>query len=511
MKNRIYGLETEYGIALIHEDGRWTCDQSSLQSYLEYFRKFFNGQFMANGSRIYVDMDFHPEYCTAECLNILDMIAQDKAGDKMLSKAFNQYSKQQGVGKIHLFKNNVHYTEDEEIQPSTPITFGCHENFLMELRLGERELAPVLVPFLVVRQIIAGAGWVANPDFQSRNIKYTISQRDRFIGEVVSGHTHGGMGRAILCTARWDEPLSDNMRYKRLHLVVGDSNMSELSTYLKMATVGILLEMLEENYPFYDRLASFMPKDPVRAMHWVSGDLTCKKPVIDLIDGKSISAIDMLWVYVKMMEEYEKTRGMSPELLDAFKILTDILQRLEKREIDRETLMEINSQGLDEELDWLIKKSILEYSLKKFDCDWNELEWKKIHSDEREIKVYDQIRTKDLKYHDISEDGLYNDYVALPDLSPFEMRESQIRTPRMVEKEKIEYMEKNPPQNTRAKIRGEFVGFLEKHHLRDKFMISWDSISQQYNYALLNFRAVRLNDPFLTENEELNLVKRTYT
>lgn len=506
MKKRIYGLETEYGVAFILGNGIWLCGDIDIQPFFTHLSWLGTDKlhFLANGSRLYVDMSAHPEYCTAECLSLRDLVAHDKAGEKMLDKISNEYTKHE-VGRIHLFKNNVQHFEGPEHDNGTPVTFGCHENFLIAQSLTESALETVLVPFLVVRQIVTGSGWVANRNFQDQNIKYAISQRSKFIGQKTGAITHGSSPRAILCTARLaGEPHADSQKYKRLHLLVGDSNMSELSTFLKMASTSILLEMMEENYHFMVRVASLMPQDPVNALHLVSQDLTCKKPVIELADGRNFSAIDLFLAYIELMEEYERTQGLDQELSNALKILIDILQRFEKREIDQETLMEINSQGLDEELDWLIKKSILEDSLKRFGCAWDNFTEKMMCSEGREVSAYDQIRAKDKKYHDISKEGLYNEYVASTDLSVNEMRAMQIRTPRIVERAEIEYMEENPPQNTRAKIRGDFIRFLVAENLIGRFYIDWGAI-----HSFTGLPAIFLQDPFATKSDELDKLRRS--
>lgn len=508
MRNRIYGLETEYGIVLIQNDGTWVCDEQSLYQSQAHFEEFYGKQFMGNGSRIYKDIGSHPEYSTAECLELLDLVAQDKAGEQILDEVFAQYS-------VHLFKNNGQHADVEMSPPFVPITFGCHENFLMARSLDEKVLAPIFLPFLVVRQIVAGAGWVTGRELQQQNVSYAISQRTWFIRRKVSNSTHSGWERGILCTARWEEPHADSRMYKRLHLALGDSNMSELSTYLKMATVGILLEMLEEGYPLAEKLADFELRDPVASLHAVSCDLTCRKPVIELDVGSNISALDLFWVFVTLMEEYKTRHGLNKELSDALTILIDILQRLERRKIDQETQMEVDSLGLDEELDWLIKKSLLEEVLRKFRCDWPSFAQTEISWGGRQVSVYDQLRAKDKKYHDISPDGLYNIYVAEPDLSPDQLKSLGIRTPRVVAKERIKYMKHNPPQNTRAKIRGEFIKFFEKRRPEAKAKFSWnwsrlDIFDFDIGYRGLGTHAdIQLDDPFATENYDIEIIKRS--
>ena len=508
MKKRIYGIETEHGIALVLDDGLWLCDQVFLQPYLSYLQNNYpSSGFLPNGARLYVDVLYHPEYCTAECAGLADLIAQDKAGERILNKILVQavaMGQRRNEKRVALFKNNVQYAEDDLFYRGQLATFGCHENFLIEKSLGLDRLEPALIPFLVARQIVCGSGWVTSPSYQREGLRYAVSQRTRFITRETSSQTNTS-ARAILCTARWTEPHADASKYRRLHLILGDSNMSEISTFLKMGTVGILLEMLEEGYPLDILAQKLMPINPVDALQAVSRDLTCKEPVIELSNGKFISAIDMLWEYVKMMDDYRRTQGLNPELSDVLERLIDGLQRLERREIDKETLMEIDSQGLDEEWDWLIKKSMLDFTLRSFGCHWNNFFEKKVNFDGGEIGLYEKMRANCLKYHDISENGLYNQYVAEPDLSPAKLRALRIRTPRLVEKTMIENMVENPPQNTRAKLRGDFIKFLiEREIPLVLFMIDWEGISPYYYDSA---RDVMLLDPFALQNERLDSLK----
>jgi proteasome accessory factor A len=507
MKKRIFGIETEYGIVAVDPSGKWLCEQGDINSRLEYLRansnsSEHNGKFLANGSRLYVDAGNHPEYASAECASVSDAVVQDKAGERILRRIFDRVN-----AKVLLFKNNVQYAINDQVSSHygqfEPITFGCHENFLMEERVGETDLSPVFLPFLVVRQIISGSGWVADPHYYSKvfrdpqSIRYVISQRTRFIGEAIGSQTRTQWQRPILCTARFNEPHAESSRYKRLHLILSDSNMSELSAYLKMGTVAILLEMVEEGYPF-DELKSLQLVDSVRSLHLVSFDLSCKKPVIELDSGKLISAIDLFREYVAIMDRYQTINGLNPELSDVLARVKDALGRFEKREIDQETLMEIDSQGLDKELDWLMKKSLLESSLRKLDCYWNNF------FDKRD--VYEHIRAKDLKFHEISKRGIYNIAVS-DDLSLVDLKALGARTPRIAEDQRIEDAVENPPQDTRAKLRGDFIRFLEGKGagVKSCFSMNWEQI---YSSA---YRGVNLSDPFATENESLDRLYRSIT
>jgi len=537
MKKRIYGLETEYGIAVITEDGRWICKRDGLSEYTSHFYTSPFYGYNQNGSRIYIEMQFHPEYCTSECVNLSDLVAQDKAGERILrkicAKAVEAVKTEREAKKIireeakeiSLFKNNVQYGEAESDITRDLITFGCHENFSIEKKLGVESLKKVIVRIATARQIFSGSGWVANKSYQSQGIRYLLSQRARFIGDIVSSETHPsvifgcnyefyyhyygpdiysegfGLKRAILCTARLNEPHADAEKYQRLHLILGDSNMSELCTYLKMGTVGILLEMLEEGYLF-EELKGITLKYPVRALHLISRDLTGQKPVIELENGKFISAIDLLWVYVSMFHHYERIQGLNPELADVKQKLTDILLRFERRKLNPETLMEEDSQGLNEEIDWLIKKDALEHTLKTYGCHWNNFYEKTIQTENRDVSLYSQLRKKDLRYHDISPNGLYN--LRQPELKLTELKELGIRTSRTVEEDLITEMEDKPPQDNRAKLRGDFVRLITEKGLRNKFEIEWSEIKWNfYHQGRLFVGKIFLLDPFATENAEL--------
>lgn len=532
MKKRIYGIETEFGIALITMKNEWFCNLSRLSSYLENLYGF-QKQFYPNGSRIYLDSGYHPEYCTAECTSLFDLIAQDKAGERILMEIFSrpktEMAREFEAKKILLFKNNVQYGSDDDDDKKKPVTFGCHENFLTEAKLGVEDLGQVLIPFLVARQIFSGAGWVTNKIYQARKIRYTISQRARFIGKEIGDITNraedyyldfipsseeeardylnkrldsGISQRAILCTARLNEPHADARKYQRLHLILGDSNMSEVCDFLKMGSVGLLLEMMEEGYCFDKWVKNLKLKNPTKSLQLISRDLTCKKPVIELENGKFISAIDMTWEYVHMMARYERIQGLNPEFAEVKKRLIDILWRLERRKINPETLMEEDSYGLDEEIDWLIKKSILENILKVFDCHWNNFSEKLVQLEDGEVSVYDKLRAKDLKYHDISAEGLY--YSWQPQLSLSDLRALKMRTPRMIGEEKIVKMMKNPPQNNRAKLRGDFIKLIIEKSQQHNFSIDWGKINWHFYYHG-NTRSgiILLSDPFATENDEL--------
>ena len=224
MERRIFGLENEYGVTCTLR-GQRRLSPDEVARYL--FRRVVSwgrssNVFLANGARLYLDVGSHPEYATPECDSIYDLVVHDKAGERILEQLLasaEQRLREEGIrGVIYLFKNNT---------DSAGNSYGCHENYLTSRRDDFSHYAEVLIPFLVSRQIYAGAGKVLQT---ARGAMYCISQRAEHIWEGVSTATT--RSRPIINTR--DEPHADAERYRRLHVIVGDSNMSEYATFLKV-------------------------------------------------------------------------------------------------------------------------------------------------------------------------------------------------------------------------------------------------------------------------------------
>ncbi|MGZ4623479.1 MAG: proteasome accessory factor PafA2 family protein, partial [Blastococcus sp.] len=252
MDRRIFGIETEYGVTCtFHGQRRLSPDE--VARYL--FRRVVSwgrssNVFLRNGSRLYLDVGSHPEYATAECDDLTELVVHDKAGERILEGLLvdaEQRLAEEGVtGDIYLFKNNT---------DSAGNSYGCHENYLVG-RHGEfSRLADVLIPFLVSRQIIVGAGKVLQTP---RGAIYCVSQRAEHIWEGVSSATT--RSRPIINTR--DEPHADAERYRRLHVIVGDSNMNETTTLLKVTMTDLVLRMIEAGVPIKDMTL----ENPIRAI-----------------------------------------------------------------------------------------------------------------------------------------------------------------------------------------------------------------------------------------------------
>ena len=299
MERRIFGLENEYGVTCTLR-GQRRLSPDEVARYL--FRRVVSwgrssNVFLANGARLYLDVGSHPEYATPECDSIHDLVVHDKAGERILEgllASAEQRLAEEGIrGDIYLFKNNT---------DSAGNSYGCHENYLTSRRDDFAHYADVLIPFLVTRQIYAGAGKVLQT---ARGAMFCISQRAEHIWEGVSSATT--RSRPIINTR--DEPHADAERYRRLHVIVGDSNMSEYATFLKVGTTAILLRMLEEPNVV---LRDMTLENPIRAIREISHDITCTRKV-RLANGREATALEIQQEYLTRALRYAERRDLSPD------------------------------------------------------------------------------------------------------------------------------------------------------------------------------------------------------
>src|SRR6188768_4455762 len=289
MQRRIFGIETEFGVTCtFHGQRRLSPDE--VARYL--FRRVVSwgrssNVFLRNGARLYLDVGSHPEYATPECDDVVELVTHDKAGERVLEGLLldaEQRLHDEGIaGEIYLFKNNT---------DSAGNSYGCHENYLVS-RYGEfQRLADVLIPFFVSRQILCGAGKVlATP----RGAVYCIAQRAEHIWEGVSSATT--RSRPIINTR--DEPHADAERYRRLHVIVGDSNMSQTTTLLKVGSADLVLRMLESGVTLRDHTL----ENPIRAIREISHDLTGSRTV-KLANGRSLSAWQIQTEYFERAQRF---------------------------------------------------------------------------------------------------------------------------------------------------------------------------------------------------------------
>ena len=447
MERRIFGIETEYGVTCtFHGQRRLSPDE--VARYL--FRKVVawgrsSNVFLRNGSRLYLDVGSHPEYATAECDSVPQLIAHDRAGERILEGLVidaERRLEEEGInGDVYLFKNNT---------DSAGNSYGCHENFLIERQGDFARIADGLVPFLISRQVIAGAGKVLQTP---RGATYCLSQRADHIWEGVSSATT--RSRPIINTR--DEPHADADLYRRLHVIVGDSNMSETTTMLKVGSADLVLQMLEAGVVMRDMSL----ENPIRAIREMSHDTTGRKQV-RLSTGRELSAIDMQWEYFQKASDFADRRGLTAHPVHS-RVLELWGRALKAIEADDLTL-------IDREIDWAIKRRLLERYMLKHQLDLDS----------------PRIAQLDLAYHDISRNrGI------------FTIMEARGLVDRITTDLEVFEAKSVPPQTTRAKLRGDFVRRAQERE-RD-FTVDWVHLKLNDQAQ----RTVLCKDPFLAVDERV--------
>ena len=335
MERRIYGLENEYGVTCTLR-GQRRLSPDEVARYL--FRRVVSwgrssNVFLQNGARLYLDVGSHPEYATPECDSLYELVVHDKAGERILESlvesAEQRLAEESIRGTIYLFKNNT---------DSAGNSYGCHENYLTSRHDDLGHYAEVLIPFLVSRQIYAGAGKVLHT---ARGATYSIAQRAEHIWEGVSSATT--RSRPIINTR--DEPHADAERFRRLHVIVGDSNMSEYTTFLKVGAAACMLRMLEDRSVV---LRDMTLENPIRAIREISHDPTCRRNV-RLGNGREVSALDIQREYLDRALRYAETKGFPPLEQRALEMWEHCVSTIEN-----------DPMKLDREVDWVIKFKLLE-------------------------------------------------------------------------------------------------------------------------------------------------------
>ncbi len=465
MENRIFGLETEFGCMAPEHEGFVSPDAISVKVKDHIFHSERigivdihyrgrdeppgNGGFLFNSGRVYIDMG-HIEYTTPECKGLFDLAAFDRAGERILQRALRSL----GLEKEASFlKNNIDHF--------TGATFGCHENYLIQRNVPfSTVVIPALLPFLVTRQVFSGAGRVGSyddsfyyygrddreDDYREDPVVFQISQRaDHIVTEIYQWIQ---FSRAIINTR--DEPLADHSKYRRLHLLMGDSNMSEYVTALKVGTTAMVLNLLERKiFPQDVGLG-----DPVWALKEISRDPTFKW-VLERKNGRTISAIDIQRRYLELAQRH--LQGIDEESDWVLVEWERTLDGLEKDPMD-----------LKDRLDWVAKKWMLEMFVESEGLSWND-PW---------------LQSLDLEFHNID-----------PKRGFFYDMENKGMISRVLTDEQIDRASFEPPQDTRAKGRSEVVQALSKNRVR--YIVDWDSVYLE-NEHHLSFR-----DPFSTYEQEV--------
>ncbi len=446
MERRIFGLENEYGVTCTFR-GQRRLSPDEVARYL--FRRVVSwgrssNVFLRNGARLYLDVGSHPEYATPECDSPVDLVTHDKAGERILEgllKDAERRLREEGIaGDIYLFKNNT---------DSAGNSYGCHENYLVG-RHGEfSRLADVLIPFLVTRQMLVGAGKVLQTP---RGSVYCVSQRAEHIWEGVSSATT--RSRPIINTR--DEPHADAERFRRLHVIVGDSNMSETTTLLKIGTTDLVLRMIEAGVVLRDLTL----ENPIRAIREISHDITGRRRV-KLANGRELSALDIQAEYLGKATDFIARRGADPTT-------ARVLELWER------TMRAVSTGDLDlvaREIDWVAKYQLIERYRAKYDLTLSS----------------PRVAQLDLAYHDVNRNrGLY--YL-------LERRGAMARVSSDLA---IFEAKAVPPQTTRARLRGEFIRRAQDK--RRDFTVDWVHLKLNDQAQ----RTVLCKDPFRSVDDRVD-------
>lgn len=467
LTRRITGIETEFGITLTLDGSRRLGpDEIARYMFRPVIAKYgATNIFTPNAGRMYLDVGSHPEYATAECDSVSQLVAYDRSGEVILNELAEKAEAEladEGIGgKVYLLKNNVDTVGN---------SYGCHENYLVGRELGLKSLSKLLLPFLVTRQLICGAGKIFLPyptsPYHNDPIQYCFSQRADHVWEGVSSATT--RSRPIINTR--DEPHADSNRFRRLHVIVGDSNMSETTTALKIGSTQLVLEMIEAGV----KLPDFEVANEIKSIRAVSRDMTGKAE-IPLRSGETATALQIQREFLDAATEWLKVR--EENMVNEDKGIAGA--GTSNEEMSR--IVELWGRALDavETGDWsLIEHDIdwaIKYSLMKRYLDRGlTLEDPKLH----------QI---DLAYHDIR-----------PGRGIFRALEARGIASRWITDEQVAEAVRIAPPTTRAKLRGDFLVAAEDSSL--KTVVDWTHLKISGDDPI----STMLGDPFATENNEVN-------
>ena len=429
---KVCGIETEYGIALrgAVDPNPVLASSMLVNAYVEHRRVGWDFEdetpdrdargyvregasppevethlvnaVLTNGARYYVD-HAHPEYSSPECTNALELTLFDKAGERILARSMTAAGRTLPDGQtIVVYKNN---------SDGKGNSYGCHENYLLDRAVPFAQFVRHMLPWLVTRQIFTGAGKVGAENGGS-DTRFQISQRADFFEEEVGLETT--LRRPIVNTR--DEPHADTQVYRRLHVIVGDANLCEVPTFLKVGTTSIVLAMIEDG--FIDK--DFSLSAPVAALRAVSRDLGCRSPV-ELADGTRLSPLEIQWEFLRLAQKYADDIGLAPCGGDEVGRL--VLRRWE----DVLAALERDPLELDGVLDWVTKHQLLQAFSAREERGWES----------------PKLALMDLQYHDVR-----------PERSLYERLVGAGKVERILDEDAVLAAMAEPPTTTRAYFRG---------------------------------------------------------
>ena len=437
------GVETEFGVAA-YDGSRQVLTPEEVARYL--FRPVVaqhrsSNVFTANASRLYLDVGSHPEYATAECDSLSQLLAYDKAGERIfhqLSQQCDEVLRNDGfTGSTYLFKNNV---------DSRGNSYGAHENYLISRELALKSFGQQLLPFLITRQLICGAGKIAGD-------KFVISQRADQVWEGVSSATT--RTRPIINTR--DEPHGDSHRFRRMHVIVGDSNMSEPTFALKVGSMLLVIEMLEAGFDLPDMELA----DPIAHIRDIAADPTGATE-LTLAAGGTVTALEVQQRTLEAAKRWLKQRPDEGTPNEEMARVVDLWSRV------LDAIATQDFSGVDTEIDWVIKRKLLTQFKDRLGCGWD----------------HPKLAQIDLTYHDIN-----------PQRGLFYLLERKGLAARWIEDADIEEAVAKPPATTRAAIRGEFLSAVRERGLAHN--VDWVHLKVNRPEP----RTVELQDPFATTDD----------
>ncbi|MCC7076098.1 MAG: proteasome accessory factor PafA2 family protein [Acidimicrobiia bacterium] len=467
MRRRIFGLEQEYGVAGTDATLQ-PCVADRMVRPLARRNRTTSldlSTFLDNGGRVYVDTGQHPEYATPECDSVLELLRYHRAGDVLMDslrrRAEIEISEEYArPTPLTVLKNNL---------DSRGTTYGCHENYLLPRSVHMQFATAVLVPFLVSRQIWAGAGAVLPPDPEAgrSSARFVIGQRALAIESVVGTCT---TQQRPIVNAR-DEPHAEARRYRRLHLVLGDANMGDVPTFLKVAVTGMVLDVIEaagvvrqaddlvtvpswwpapvELWP----MAGIALSDPITSLRRMSEDLTCRRSV-PLAGGGRLSPLDIQWRYVELVDSHFLRHQMTQEQRLAFGMWVAILE-----------MLEIDPARAHRHVDWVAKLRLLDRAASR--GGWGMAD--------------PEARAIDFLFHDISESGLHARLTA----------RGLVET--LVSAHEVGTCVGEPPLGTRARLRADVI--RRARELGARIVADWSMCKVALPNA--EWSTVSLADPFV--------------
>jgi Pup amidohydrolase len=391
---------------------------------------------LTNGARYYVD-HAHPEMSTPECADALELVRYDKAGEEVLRRSMAAVRRILPEGQaIVVYKNN---------SDGKGNSYGTHENYLMDRAVPFARIAQQITPHFVTRQLYTGAGKVGSEATTAgRDVAFQLSQRSEFFEEEVGLETT--LKRPIVNTR--DEPHADPQRYRRFHVIVGDANLAEVATFLKVGTTALVLALIEDE-AFGD--VELALANPVKAIRQVSYDLTLSEP-LDMADGRRATAMELQWELYGLARKYAEDRGL--ECLGDDTVGREVLRRWE----DVLHGLETDPSTVAGQVDWAAKLQLLEAYRERHGLGWGD----------------HRLAAVDLQYHDLR-----------PDRSLF----ARLETVRLVERDDVLRAVSEPPRRTRAYFRGQCL----KRWASSVASANWDSLV--FDLGTDPLRRVPMMDP----------------